>query len=91
MSEAVEIDAKVIAVLPATMFRVQLPNGNILLAHLSGKMRKHFIKIMVGDSVRTEISPYDLTKCRITYRHPPTNAQPSMMRRNGAVNARRRR
>jgi len=51
------------------MFRVQLQNGNVLLAHLSGRMRKHFIKIMTGDTVTIEISPYDLTKGRITYRH----------------------
>jgi translation initiation factor IF-1 len=91
MSDPIEIDAKVIAVLPATMFRVQLPNGNVLLAHLSGKMRKHFIKIMVGDSVRVEISPYDLAKCRITYRHPPVNPGGGTFTRSGGVNARRRR
>jgi len=69
MSEPVEVQAKVVEVLPATMFRVQLESGNVLLAHLSGRMRKHFIKIMTGDTVTVEISPYDLTKARITYRH----------------------
>ncbi len=69
MADAVEVQAKVVEVLPATMFRVQLENGNVLLAHLSGRMRKHFIKIMTGDTVTVDISPYDLTKARITYRH----------------------
>lgn len=69
MSDAIELPAKVIQVLPATMFRVQLENNKVLLAHLSGKMRKNFIKIMEGDHVTVEVSPYDLTKARITYRH----------------------
>jgi translation initiation factor IF-1 len=77
MSTAVEVQAKVVEVLPATMFRVQLENGNVLLAHLSGRMRKHFIKIMTGDTVSVEISPYDLTKARITYRHQPVRATPA--------------
>jgi len=67
--DAIELKAKVIQVLPATMFRVQLENNKVLLAHLSGKMRKNFIKIMEGDIVTVEVSPYDLTKARITYRH----------------------
>ena len=71
MTDAVEITAIVKEVLPATMFRVQLENGSVLLAHLSGRMRKNFIKIMSGDKVTVEISPYDLTKARITYRHAP--------------------
>ena len=54
--------------LPATMDRVKLPNGHELLAHISGKMRKHFIRIVPGDRVRVELSPYDLTKGRIVYR-----------------------
>ncbi len=73
MENAIEIQGKVLAVLPATMFRVQLTNGNVVLCHLSGRMRKNFIKIMVGDTVSLEISPYDLTKGRITYRHAPEN------------------
>lgn len=76
MSDAIELPAKVIQVLPATMFRVQLENNKVLLAHLSGKMRKNFIKIMEGDHVTVEVSPYDLTKARITYRHAsPTQQQ----------------
>lgn len=55
-------------VLPGTMFRVALANGHQVLAHISGKMRKHFIRISVGDKVRVEMSPYDLDKARITYR-----------------------
>ena len=56
-------------VLPATMYKVQLENGHEVLAHISGKMRKFFIKIAIGDKVTVEISPYDLGKGRITYRH----------------------
>jgi translation initiation factor IF-1 len=55
-------------VLPGTMFRVALPNGHEVLAHISGRMRKHFIRISVGDKVRVEMSPYDLGKARITFR-----------------------
>ncbi len=55
-------------VLPGTMFRVELQNGALVLAHISGKMRKHFIRIVPGDKVAVEISPYDLTKARITFR-----------------------
>ena len=56
-------------VLPGTMFRVELPNGKRILAHISGKMRLHFIRILPGDKVMLEMSPYDLTKGRITFRH----------------------
>lgn len=55
-------------VLPNTMFRVSLPNGQKVLAHISGKMRKHFIRIVPGDRVEVELSPYDLTKARIIFR-----------------------
>jgi len=55
-------------VLPGTMFRVKLPNGSDVLAHISGKMRKNFIRIVPGDKVTVELSPYDLTKARITFR-----------------------
>ena len=61
------------AVLPGTMFRVQLANGHIVLGHISGKLRKHFIKIAAGDRVKMEMSPYDLDKARITYRVKDTN------------------
>ena len=59
----------VVKVLPATMYRVKLENGHELLAHISGKMRKHFIRITTGDKVTVQISPYDLSKGRICYRH----------------------
>ncbi len=67
-SDVVEIDGKVVAVLPGTMFRVELPNGHQVLAHISGKLRKNFIKITVGDMVKLEMTPKDIEKARIIYR-----------------------
>ena len=67
--DAIEVMGVVIKVLPATMYKVKLENGHEVLAHISGKMRKFFIKIAAGDRVTLEISPYDLTKGRILYRH----------------------
>jgi translation initiation factor IF-1 len=67
--DCITVDGVVTKVLPATMYRVKLPNGHEILAHISGKMRKHFIRITNGDRVTVEISPYDLTKGRITFRH----------------------
>jgi translation initiation factor IF-1 len=67
--DMIRVDGVVTKVLPATMYRVKLENGHEILAHISGKMRKHFIRITSGDKVTVEISPYDLTKGRITYRH----------------------
>ncbi|HPJ97479.1 MAG TPA: translation initiation factor IF-1 [Syntrophales bacterium] len=66
--EAIEVDGRVIEPLPNAMFRVELENGHKVLAHISGKMRMHFIKILPGDKVTVELSPYDLTRGRITYR-----------------------
>jgi translation initiation factor IF-1 len=66
--EAIKTQGVVKEVLPGTMFRVQLQNGALVLAHISGKMRKHFIRIVPGDNVEVELSPYDLTKARITFR-----------------------
>ena len=66
--EPIQLIGKVSQVLPGTMFRIALPNGHEVLAHISGKMRKHFIRISVGDRVRLEMSPYDLGKARIIYR-----------------------
>jgi len=66
--EAIEVDGRVIETLPNAMFRVELENGHKVLAHISGKMRMHFIKILPGDKVTIELSPYDLTRGRITYR-----------------------
>lgn len=66
--EAVEVEATVVEPLPNAMFKVALDNGHEVLAHISGKMRKHFIRILPGDKVRVELSPYDLTRGRIVYR-----------------------
>ena len=66
--EAIEVVASVVEPLPNAMFRVELENGHEVLAHISGKMRKHFIRILPGDKVLVELSPYDLTRGRITYR-----------------------
>jgi len=67
--EPIELTGAVTQVLPGTMFRVALPNGHEVLAHISGKMRKNFIRISVGDRVNIAMSPYDLGKARITFRH----------------------
>lgn len=66
--KAVEVDGEISSVLAGTMFRVRLESGHEVLAHISGKMRKRFIRLVVGDKVRMEMSPYDLTKARIVYR-----------------------
>ena len=66
--DAIEMTGKVIDTLPNTMFRVELENGHQVTAHISGKMRKHYIRILTGDTVTVEMTPYDLTKGRITYR-----------------------
>ena len=66
--ELIEFEGVVTEKLPNTMFRVRLENGHEVIAHISGKMRKHYIRILTGDSVKVEMTPYDLTKGRITYR-----------------------
>jgi translation initiation factor IF-1 len=66
--EKIEIEGEVVEALPSTMFRVQLDNGHSVLARISGKMRKHYIRILPGDRVKVELSPYDLTRGRITFR-----------------------
>ena len=66
--KSIEVEGKVVSVLPGTMFKVELSNGHTVLAHISGKLRKNFIKIAAGDMVKMEMSPYDLEKARITYR-----------------------
>ncbi|MDO9100463.1 MAG: translation initiation factor IF-1 [Caldisericota bacterium] len=66
--EVIETEGVIVETLPGTMFRVRLANSKIVLAHISGKMRLNFIKILPGDKVRLEITPYDLSKARITYR-----------------------
>jgi translation initiation factor IF-1 len=66
--EAIEVEGKVLESLPNAMFKVELPNGHDVLAHISGRLRLNFIKILPGDRVMVELSPYDLTRGRITYR-----------------------
>jgi len=67
--EKIEVEGEITEALPSTMFRVQLESGHSVLATISGKMRKHYIRILPGDKVKVELSPYDLTRGRITYRH----------------------
>ncbi|RDH80649.1 MAG: translation initiation factor IF-1 [endosymbiont of Galathealinum brachiosum] len=66
--EALQMDGTVLETLPNTMFRVELENGHVVTAHISGRMRKHYIRIMTGDKVTVEMTPYDLEKGRIVYR-----------------------
>jgi len=65
----IEVDGTIIEALSNAMFRVELENGHIVIAHISGKMRMHYIKILTGDRVKLEMSPYDLSKARITFRY----------------------
>lgn len=67
--ETIQVEGKVIEPLPNAMFKVELDNGHVVLAHISGKMRMYFIRILPGDRVRVEVSPYDLTRGRIVYRY----------------------
>lgn len=67
--EAIEVEGTVTEALPNAMFRVKLKNDHVVLAHISGKMRKYYIRILPGDKVKLEMSPYDLSKARITYRY----------------------
>jgi translation initiation factor IF-1 len=76
--KSIEVEGKIVAVLPGTMFKVQLANGHVVLGHISGKLRKNFIKIAAGDNVKMEMSPYDLDKARITYRMKDANPAPRM-------------
>lgn len=66
--DIIEFEGEVIDTLPNTLFKVRLDNGHEIIAHISGKMRKHYIRILTGDKVKVEMTPYDLTKGRITYR-----------------------
>ena len=66
--ELIETEGKIIEALPNAMFKVELENGHVVLAHVSGKMRMHFIRILPGDKVKLELSPYDLSRGRITFR-----------------------
>jgi translation initiation factor IF-1 len=67
--ELIEVEGEIVEALPNAMFRVKLDNGHIVLTHVSGKMRMHFIRILPGDKVKVELSPYDLNRGRITYRY----------------------
>jgi translation initiation factor IF-1 len=67
--DQIEMEGTVTETLPNTMFRVQLENGHIITAHISGRMRKNYIRILTGDRVKVEMTPYDLSKGRITFRH----------------------
>lgn len=66
--DVIQMEGVVVETLPNTVFRVELENGHVVTAHISGKMRKHYIRILTGDKVTVELTPYDLTKGRITYR-----------------------
>ena len=76
--ETIEVEGEVTEALPNTMFRVKLDNGHEVLGHISGKMRRYYIRILPGDRVKVELSPYDLSRGRITYRfkYAPTGATP---------------
>ncbi len=75
--EKLVLEGTVIETLPNTTFKVQLDNGHEILAYLSGKMRKHYIRVLLGDRVRVELSPYDLTRGRIVYRYTKQTASPA--------------
>lgn len=87
----IELEGKIIAVLPGTMFRIELPNKHVVLGHISGKLRKNFIKIFVGDSVRVEMDPKDLTQARIIYRLRTASPAVRQMQAQLHNNATRRR
>jgi len=74
--DAIEVEGMIVETLPNAMFRVELKNGYRVLAHVSGKMRMHYIKILPGDTVTIELSPYDLTRGRITYRGIKSQGRP---------------
>jgi len=71
--ESIEVEGRIVEALPSAMFRVELPTGHKILAHISGKMRVHYIRILPGDRVLVELSPYDLNRGRITYRFLETS------------------
>ena len=75
--EVIEVIGRVLEPLPNAMFRVELDNGHVILAHVSGKMRMHYIRILPGDQVKIEMTPYDLSKGRITYRYQ-ANQEPTL-------------
>ncbi len=76
--DKIQVEGTVVEALPATQFKVRLENGHEVLAYLSGKMRKYYIRILLGDKVRVEMSPYDLTRGRIVYRHKKHTEAPDI-------------
>jgi translation initiation factor IF-1 len=74
--DKIEVEGTVVEALPNTQFRVELDDGHEVLAYLSGKMRRHYIRILLGDRVKLEITPYDLTRGRITYRYKKGQSRP---------------
>lgn len=76
-ANTIELEGTIVAVLPGTMFRVELDNQHQVLAHISGKMRKNFVRLTYGDRVKLEMSPHDLTKARILYRIDRVHSSPS--------------
>ena len=76
--EKIQVDGTIIEALPATQFHVKLDNGHVVLAYLSGRMRKYYIRILLGDRVRVEVSPYDLNRGRIVYRQRNSTTPPSL-------------
>ena len=79
--DSIEVEGKVVENLPNAMFRVELPNGHRILAHISGKMRMHYIRILPGDTVTVELSPYDLERGRITFRQRNRMGPPPFRKR----------
>jgi len=77
--DKIDVEGTIVEALPATQFRVRLDNGHDILAYLSGKMRKYYIRILLGDRVRVELSPYDLTRGRIVYRYRRGGPSPSSL------------
>ena len=77
--EKIQVEGTVIEALPGTQFRVKLDNGHAVLAYLSGKMRKYYIRILLGDRVKVEMSPYDLDRGRITYRQKNSGGEPEVV------------
>jgi len=75
--DKIQVEGTIIEALPGTQFRVKLENGHVVLAYLSGRMRKYYIRILLGDRVKVEMSPYDLTRGRITFRHRKADPIPT--------------
>lgn len=85
--DQIEMEGTVIDTLPNTMFRVQLENGHIVIAHISGKMRKNYIRILKGDKVTVQLTPYDLTKGRISFRSRDGKSSPAQEKSDGETSS----